>query len=222
MGLISRLKRITIGKIEAFLDAIEKPEDVLPRLIEELEEKVRQAANGEAKALTAVKAAQRKLDEATGRANRMKKGAELALKAEDIDTARRAIAAQMDAEKDVAQWTVSLDTAEQACSGAREVRKRLASDLESLRARKDELIARARAARDQKKVAEMMGSMKEGQGILDVVARMEDKVVQDESEAQVMNEVNHILGDLDKYKLDELQRNDEVQRRLDELKKEME
>ena len=220
MGLISRLKRITIGKIESFLDSIEHPEVILPQLIEELQEKVRQAANAEAKALTAVKASHRKLDEASGRAERMRKGAELAISGADYDTARKAIAAQMEAEEQIARLTETVNTAELAHSAAREVRINLTGDLEILKIRKDEIIARARAAKQRVKLAQVTEN--NSQEILDIVARMEDKVVEKETEADVIDQVNRLLGtDIDKYAIDELQRNDEIQRRLDELKKGM-
>ncbi len=218
MGLISRLRRITMGKIEAFLDSIESPEILLPRLVEEMAEKVKLAANAEAKALTAVKSARRKLDEASGRAERMRKGASLAIKSNDSDTARKAIAAQMDAEADMERLSDSLRVTECAREDARDVRIRLSEDLEQLRSRKVELIARARAVGgigERKSISDLLD---EGDGVLDAVMRMEESVEQRGTEVEVQCEINRLLGgDVERYRIEDLQRDEEVQRRLNEM-----
>ena len=62
MGRISQLKTITKSRIEAFLASLEKPETILPQLMREMEEKLKEAARAEVKALSAVKADRRRLD----------------------------------------------------------------------------------------------------------------------------------------------------------------
>ena len=221
MGLISRLKRITRGRIEAFLDAVEKPEVVLPQLITEMAAKLKQAANAEAKALTAVKGAQRKCDEADGRTARMAKGSELALKAGELDTARQALAAQLQAEREMESLTRSLQTAQIAYDEAKLVRRCLKRDLDDLRRRKDEIIRRARAASaGGQRTAQQLTLLDDGRNILDTVARMEDKVEHDESIAAAGSELNRILGPgLVDRRLEELANDREVDKRLDELKR---
>ena len=93
MGLLKRLRRITKARIEAFLDSVETPELVLPRLVAELGEKVQEAANAEAKSIGATKGAQRKLDEATGRATRLQRGAKLAIDVGDEEYRSRLVGA---------------------------------------------------------------------------------------------------------------------------------
>ncbi|MHC4434411.1 MAG: hypothetical protein ACYTBS_21430, partial [Planctomycetota bacterium] len=78
MGRISRLKTITKSRIEAFLASLETPETVLPQLMREMAEKVKEAARAEAKALSAVKGDRRRLDAGLGKIVRFKEGAVLA------------------------------------------------------------------------------------------------------------------------------------------------
>ncbi len=213
MGFIDRLKRITLGRVEAFLAAQETPETVLPQLVEELAAKVRQSADAEAKALTAVKAAQRRCDEARGRSQRMGQGAHLALQAGDPDLARRALAAQLDAERELDAHLPPLAAAESALESARAARRQLGETLEQVKARRDELIARAKAARARQTAPPQRGS------ILDAVARMEEKVGHAEAHADARDEVARTLGpDVVERDLEELRRNAEVERRLQELK----
>ena len=50
-GFFKRVSRITMGKINAFLDGAEKPEEVLPMLLEELRQEHKKAIEAEARRL---------------------------------------------------------------------------------------------------------------------------------------------------------------------------
>lgn len=224
MGLIDRLKRITLARIEAYLDAVENPELILPQLVKELSQKVQQAATAEAKALSAVKGANQKLDQATGRVSRLKEGARLALQAGDENTARQAIAAQLQAEKPLEQRQHDLDVATNAYHQAHQVRQQLQSHLNELQTRKNEILARVRRAKEQKEALRAHhGAAEKHKAILDEVARMEAKVTEAESEAEVQADIAETLGlTLDTNAIQQALRNHEVQSRLDELKKQIE
>jgi len=49
MSIMARLKRVTVGRMEAFLTSVENPETVFPQLVREMEEQVRLATDAEAK-----------------------------------------------------------------------------------------------------------------------------------------------------------------------------
>jgi len=222
MALIDRLRRITMGRIEAFLDAVEDPEVVLPQLVREMADRVNDAANAEAKALSAVKAARRRLDEVTGRAARMGDGARLALEADDEETARQALAAQVDAERAVGRHRDELAAAEAACRDAAAVRTQLQRDLQTLQARQKELIARARAARRRRHAVgpDPKSLAARRRGLLDAVARMEAKVDEAEAAVEVHDRVTRTLGvGFETERVHALERDAEVERRLDQLKR---
>lgn len=219
MGLIKRLQRVTMARIESFLDSVEDPELIFPRLVGELEEQVRAATNAEAKALGALKSAQRKVDEARGRIERLTKGAELAIKQGDEGMAREALAAQVSAEESLKVNEESQARSDQALQAATEARKQLQQQLQELRAKKDELLTRARVARTQKKVQKTVGGPSESsKSILDAVAKMEAKVQESEAELEVQQEMDAGSGgpSLEK-KLKDLEVNAEVQKRLEAL-----
>ena len=217
MGIINRLGRITIGKIERFLDSVENHDTIIPQLILEMQENVKLAANAEAKALTATKSSRRKLDEANGRMERLKKGIELAIRSNDSDAARTAIAAQIESESDIESISELLKRSEQAYEDARSTRVRLSSSLDKLRLKKKELSARSAAIKAQEKCN--LSASLDSNNILDVVSRMEDKITEKEAQIEIRGEVDRLLsGDVEKYKLEELIKNDEIQRRLDAMK----
>jgi len=133
MGLIKRLNRITLARIEAFLASVETPERLLPQIERELADRIGAAVNAEAKALTAVRADRRRLDEAAGRVLRFQQGARLAVDAGDDATAREALAAQLRAEEAVAARQKAQETAESALAEAGRVRRQLQDELARLK-----------------------------------------------------------------------------------------
>ena len=152
MGLIKRLKRITFAKIELFLQSLEDPEIVFPRLIVELEERLADACRAEAKSMSAIHAVQKRADELSGRLARLDKAAELALKKGDDALAKEALAAQMDTEQALARCRQELGQTEIALGQAGEAREHIREELDELKSRKQEILSRARLAKVQKKV----------------------------------------------------------------------
>jgi phage shock protein A len=214
MKLIERLKRITIGRIEAFLDTVEKPEYILPQLARQMSDQIAAAANAEAKSLGAVKGSQRRFDEAAGRLHRLSEGASLAAKANELDLARQAIAAQIQAEQDLQKCRTELEKAEQAYKDASDARKQLMDTLNELKHRKDELISKSRRIKSQTQ------SITETGDILETVARMEAKIEVAQAESEIRNEISKTLGlSFDEQRVRKLEQNAEVERRLNEITK---
>jgi len=224
MGQIARLRQITIARIEAFLAALEDPETVLPRLVAEMTEKVAQAANAESKAFTAVRADRRRLDAATGRLTRLEKGAVLALEAGEVETARQAIAAQITAEQDIAACQKRLEVSEAALDSARQAKKQLEEGLQDLKLRKEQILSRIRAIRLNRPLARrtLEPGIEECGGILDIVAGMETRLDEAESEIVIRDEIARTLGPTFQHeRAKELEADAEVERRLSELKKQL-
>lgn len=222
MGQIERLKRITMARIEAFLDTLEKPEHIFPQLVKELKAKVKEAANAEAKSLSAVKGDQRRLDEASGRVIRLEKGAMLAVAAGDMDTARLAVAVQIEAEHKKETCVKSLEISQSAYVAARQMREQLQQNLKDLQFRKHEILMRHRQARLEKQMLERFDktSIDPGRSILDCVARMEAGIDLDQARIEVQNEISKTLGStFDVESIEQTENTAEVDRRLDELRK---
>ncbi|MHC4582047.1 MAG: PspA/IM30 family protein [Planctomycetota bacterium] len=224
MGRISRLKTITKSRIEAFLASLETPETVLPQLMREMAEKAKEAARAEAKALSAVKGDRRRLDAGLGKIVRFKEGAALAVKGNDTDTARQAIAAQIQAETEVEKCRSDLAVSESAYNSARQVREQLRQNLKELKLKKNDILARSREIRREQssnKKLESFSSRAEG-NILDMVARMESKVDEAEAEIEIADEITRTLGISFPYeRVKVLESDAEVDRRLNEMKEEL-
>lgn len=215
-GLVSRLRRITVSTISAFLETVEEPEAIFPQLIREMQGKIGEAVNAEGKAAAALSANQRRLDESTGRSIRLTHGAELALRHGDESLAREALAEQIRADRLRGELERSLKQSEAALTEARELRLHLQAQLEELQSRKREILARSRsvksAAGTHKRADRIRAA---GTAILDEVSRLEEK-----EEANSMNSrgtqadrarLEYSLED----RLRSLEQEAEIERRLD-------
>ena len=211
-----------MARIDAFLESLERPEQILPQLIRELADKVNDAVNAEAKSLTAVKAAQRRLDEATGRALRFEKGAAQAVLIDDIETARQALAAQIESEKMVEKNRKILDASSAALLAARQTRTQLQKNLKELRSRKNHIISRSRQA-DIKKTtisSHEKINVSATDNILDAVSRIEAKIDLDEATLEVQNDIARTIDPaLPIERIEQFENNAEINRRLDLLRK---
>lgn len=220
MGRISQLKTITKSRIEAFLASLEKPETILPQLMREMEEKLKEAARAEVKALSAVKADRRRLDAGLGRVIRFEEGARLAVQVGEIETARQAIAAQIQAEKEVEKCRGDLVVSESAYNTANQVCAQLRKNLKDLRLKKDEMLERSRKIRRAQSLNNKLESLSDGRcrSILDLVARMEIMVDEAEAEVEIQNEITQALGvSFPHERVRVLESDAEVDRRLKEI-----
>lgn len=210
-----------MARIEAFLESLESPELILPQLIKELSDNVNSAVNAEAKSLTAVKAAQRRLDEATGRVLRFEKGATQAVLAGEIETARLALAAQIEAEQMVESCQQNLDASSSAHTAAHQARIQLQNNLKQLRSRKKDIINRSRQVDLRKKMlsANEKISVPSCENILDAVSRIEARIDLEEATVEVQNDITHnIAPTIPIERIEHLENDAEVNRRLDQLR----
>jgi phage shock protein A len=224
MGIFKRLHRITLGRIETYLDKAENPETLFPVLIEEMQQQLKSATSAEAKASVALKQATRDLEKHLEKVDRFGNGAVLAMKKGDEETARMSVEAQIEVEKtlDIAQKNV--DCATDSLDHATASRKKIQTQLNELAAKKDEILTRARVAKAQQKIQRTVsGSVGSTDSILDAVARLESNV--EEAEAQLEVQAN-LAGDYSasptlERKLDELSNESEIENRLKKIREEI-
>jgi phage shock protein A len=218
-GLVSRLKRITVSRISAFLETVEEPEAIFPQLIREMQDKVGEALNAEGKAAAALSANQRRLDETTGRSIRLTKGAELALRHGDESLAREALAEQIRTDRLRGDLENAQKQSEAALQEARELRQHLQAQLEELKNRKREILARSRSVKSAAGTYRRTDRIRvAGTAILDEVSRLEQK-----EEASSMNfgltRIPHVMFEYSlEDRLRSLEQEAEIERRLDSIR----
>ena len=221
MGVFTRLHRVTVGKIEAFLSRFEDPELVFPVLVKEMEEQLNAAGEAEAKASATLKHSERDVQKHAETIDKYGKGAYLAIREGDEETARQSLDAQIQAEQASDFSQRNHEIAQRSLERATLSRKRIQQQLGELRTKKDEILTRARVAKVQKKIqSTVSGTVGSGDSILDAVARLEAQIEEAEAEIEIQAS---FTGDgtasasLEK-RLEELSNEAEIDRRLAELK----
>ncbi len=223
MGLFKRLHRITVGRIEAFLSRVEDPELVFPVLIKEMEEQLQAATEAEAKAKATLAGCEREIGRHEETIAKYGRGALLAIKKGDEDTARQSVKAQIDAEKASELSRRNLEIAHQSLDRAHASREQIQRQLEELRSKKNEILTRARVAKVQKKIqATVSGTVGSSDSILDAVARLEAQIEETEAELEIQaNLTGEGTASVSlERKLDELDQEAQIDNRLAELKRE--
>lgn len=212
MGLTARLKQVTKARVEAFLDRAEDPATVFPRLVNELGAQIQALKHAEAKAMSAVKSAQRKLDEVSGREARLEKGAELALKLGDEQTAREALTVQVKLAGVKTERARAVEQAEKDHEEALRTRLRMEALLEDLKSRAGEYACEVDFTRA---LPHNRRQQRTQVSLLDAVARMEGRLDEvDEGYTQRMAQSGLTL----ERKLRLMERQRIVEQRLQALK----
>ncbi|MCC5849494.1 MAG: PspA/IM30 family protein [Verrucomicrobia bacterium] len=224
MSIMSRMKRVTTGKLEVFLSRAENPEVVFPQLLREMEDQVRAATEAEAKAMANAKSSERALQNAREKLEKMTRGAESALQHGDETTAREALEVQMKLEADILRLEAAKDVADTSLASARAAREETQNQLREIRSKKDELLTRARVVASQEKIQRTVsGPVTSSGSILDAVAAIESKVEEKESALEVRKDLAGVgsssgsTASLER-RIDELNSKAEIDRRMAALK----
>ncbi len=221
MGLIKRVRRLTVARIESFLNTIEHPEILFPQLVREMEDQVRAAISAETKALAAFKTAERDADTIRRKLDRVIRGAEIAVDKGDNEMARDAVKAQIALESDLKIKNDFVARALRVSEDAKAARVQIEEQLDELRTKKNEILTRARVEAAQRKIEKTIHDpMSSAASILDSVVRLEGKIEEAEAELEIRRSAGKGTAAASiEGRLDELEHGGEIERRLLELKK---
>lgn len=224
MGLFNRIHRITVARVETFLQRVEDPELLMPRLVREMDAQLAIAAETEGKAVAALRAAQREATQLERKAASLQDGAAAALKAGDEQTARAALESAIDAETALSSASANVQRAQEVLDQARHARQHVARQLDELKRRRGEIVTRSRVARTRRKINHSIrGGGGSTDSILEAVDRLENAVDEAESELEVFSRLDGdgaVNASLEQ-RLEQLGRSARVDERLEALKRQL-
>jgi len=221
MGILSRIRRITTGKLELFLSRSEDPETVFPQLVVEMEEQVRAATEAEAKAMASARHAEQAVEQARANLARMTAGAESALRHDNESMAREAVEAQVALEAELIRREAALQSVANCLDDARAARKETQMQLQNVRNKKDEILTRARVVRTQERIQRTVSGPAASAGsILDAVEALEARIEEQEAGLAVRRELagSGTASPSLERRIDDMNRTTEIDRRLAALK----
>jgi phage shock protein A len=218
MGIFGRLSDIIKANINDLLDKAEDPEKMIKQMILEMQEALREGTSGVAEAMANQKSLERQLAGFKQESASWEQKAMAALKVNNEDLARKALAEKADSDKQVAQYERLVATATDTTTKLRAQLEALKEKIEEAKAKEQLLIARSKTAKAAKEVAEKLGGADDS--AFSKFDDFEKKIEKTEAEAELLSGADSEKANTEKQ-FDELEKNAKVDDELAKLKEKM-
>lgn len=196
MGVFTRISNMVKGKVNATLDEMENPIELLDQKIREMEESLNKAKLSSAQVLGNVHETEKKLELAKKESADYDEKVKLAMSKGNEDLAKRALQRKLDADKKVQSLTASYNQAKVSADALKKNLKSLEDEIQKTRSYRDEAAARSNNADASKQVNEILANVqtKKNSISLDDVER---KIQRKEAMASGLGDLKEV-DDLDK------------------------
>ena len=206
MGLVDRFLRVAKGNVNAVLQNLEAPENIMNQAVEDMQNdliKIRQT-------YAEVTASQRRLIKQKQQASVVAEDwygrTQLALERGNEDLAREALARRQQQIEVINELQPQIDLQAKGLDKLYEGMNALEKKILEAKAKKDQYIARAKTAESVTKVNDMIGAIGVGKTSMDAFRRMEEKVEALEAAADASAEMsglsNLLPGGSDAFSLE--------------------
>ena len=188
MGLFKRLRDLTMSNINAMLDKAEDPVKMLDQYLRDMEEDLQDAEVAVSKQIAISIKLKQQYEENEALVEKREKQAMQALEAGNEDLARRALVDKKAVAEKAADFKAQWTAADAAATDLRLKLDQMREQVTEMKNKRETLKARAEAAKAQKQIKQAMsgfGTDNAAKGF----ARMEEKVMQLEAEAEASKQV---------------------------------
>jgi phage shock protein A len=196
MGILKRLRDLTVASVNDVLDSMEDPIVMLNQYMRDMEVEIGQVEVAVARQVALEKKFRQQWEEALAMAEKRDRQVKLALTEGEDELARRALIDKKQYEARAQEYEALYKTASESAQQMREKLAELKEEFYKMRAKKFTLMARAQVARTQKQVNQAitgMGCETASRGF----ARMEEKVLRMEAEADISGQWKQTRAGLD-------------------------
>jgi len=218
MGIFTRFSDIIKANINDMLDKAEDPEIMIKQMIIEMQEALQDATSGVAESMANQKSLERQLANYKQQSAGWEQKAMAALKINNEELARKALAEKAEVDENVAQYEKLVNSATDTTSKLRAQLDQLRDKIEDAKAKEQLLIARSKTAKASKEVSEHLGSVNSSS--FSKFDEFEQKIEKTEAEAELLSGDDSESADT-KKQFDELEKNAKVDDELAKLKEKM-
>ena len=175
MGILSRFSDIISSNINALLDKAEDPAKLIDQYLRNAMEDLAEVKEETAAVMAESKRCKRMVDEANAEIDKYSELAKKALQAGNENDAKVFIAEKQKAELNLAKLMPTYEAAKANENKMRQMHDKLQSDIETLRARRNNIKATVAVAKTQERVNKANDAMNGAKGSIAAFERMEEK-----------------------------------------------
>ncbi|GMI04170.1 hypothetical protein TrLO_g9539 [Triparma laevis f. longispina] len=188
-NLFDRFARVAKSNLNNIAKKLEDPEKIMSQALEDMQTDLVKVRQSYAEVTASQRRMSKQKDEAAKLSQEWYERAQIALKAGDESLAKEALTRRQVQEDKVAELTSQVEAQTASLEKLYEGMQLLESKILESKAKKDQMVARARTASSTKKVNDMLSGVT-GQSSVDAFERMEEKVEALEAAADVAEDMN--------------------------------
>lgn len=193
MNLFDRFSRVAKGTLNDVLKKIEDPEKVMNQALEDMQGDLVKVRQSYAEVTATQRRMAKQKEQADAVANDWYQRAQLALEKGNDSLAKEALTRRQTAVSEAADLQVQIDQQVSSIDKLYEAMQMLEAKILESKAKKDQMVARARTAQSTQKVNDMLSGVT-GQTSMDAFSRMEEKVEALEAAAEVSAEMGNMAS----------------------------
>ena len=160
MGIFSRVSNMVKSKVNASLDEMENPIELLDQKIRDMEKALSEAKMNSASVIGNVKQLERQIEDTKREALDWEEKVKLAMSKGDEDLAKKALARKLECDKKAQSLSTSYSSAKAQADSLKKTLADLEEELNKTRSYRDEAAARYSTAQASGKVNEIMADIK--------------------------------------------------------------
>lgn len=218
MAIFQRVGDLIKANINDLLDKAENPEKMVKQIIIDMEKELQKCTDALGQAMGSQRQMKKQLDKAKAESAEWENKAKLALKANNQDLAKQALAKKVNADNQVTQYQQMYDQCTAQVDTIKTQVDALKMKLDEARSRQSTLIARSKMADAQKSMAKTLGNM-DSSSAFNKLDKMEEKIESKEAQAEAFSDLAGTTTEKDPFA--ELQSNQAVDDELARLMAEM-
>lgn len=188
MGVFTRMSNMIKGKVNATLDDLENPIELLDQKIRDMEEQLSKAKTSSAEVIGNVKLIEKNMNEAKKLSDDLDGKVKLALSKGNEELAKEALRRKVEADKKYETLKQNHATASAQAEALKKNLAALEAELEKTKSYRDEAAARYSTAKASKKVNEVLSDVQTKSNTIQMDS-IERKIAKEEAAAQGLGEL---------------------------------